>query len=662
MSIDKIKTGDDLTQSLDIVSDNISKLKELFPEVLTEGKIDFKVLQDILGNEIEEEEEFYRFTWAGKSQSRREAHKPSTGTLRPCKEESVDWDTTQNLYIEGDNLEVLKLLQKSYSNKIKMIYIDPPYNTGKDFVYKDNYKDNLKNYQQITGQVDSEGNKMSTNSESEGRYHSNWLNMMYPRLRLARNLLKEDGVIFISIADEEIDNLRKICSEIFGENNLIANLIWEQGRKSMASTIAVNHEYCLIYAKNRNELTKNVSEESKNWKEKKDGLNFIYDKERELVSKYGNNFKEISNELKLFYKNLPDEHPSKRHKHYNNIDNKGIYFAGDISQGTGNGGRFDIIHPKTLKPCVVPTGGWRFGEKKLPEMISSDRIHFGIDESTVPCLKRYLRETEYEVAPSVFYKDGRGASKRVETLMNGKVFDFPKDEFVIKQFIEYCTSSEESECIILDFYGGSGTTAHSVFIQNLEDSIKRRFIQVQLPEPTDEKSEAFKSGYKTVTEIGKERIRRAGKKIKEENPLLSGNLDIGFKVFKLDSSNIKGWDGLPDNLENSLFESQDNIKSDRKEEDVLYEILLKYGLDLTLPIEEKVIEGKKVFNVGFGALFICLGNDLTSKVAEGIGQWKETLKPETCRVIFKDGGFTDVEKTNSVQTLKRFGIQEIKSI
>jgi adenine-specific DNA-methyltransferase len=249
----------------------------------------------------------------------------------------------------------------------------------------------------------------------------------------------------------------------------------------MSSTIAVNHEYCLIYAKNRNELTKNVSEESKNWKEKKDGLNFIYDKERELVSKYGNNFKEISNELKLFYKNLPDEHPSKRHKHYNNIDNKGVYFAGDISQGTGNGGRFDIIHPKTLKPCVVPTGGWRFGEKKLPEMISSDRIHFGIDESTVPCLKRYLRETEYEVAPSVFYKDGRGASKRVETLMNGKVFDFPKDEFVIKQFIEYCTSSEESECIILDFYGGSGTTAHSVFIQNLEDSIKRRFIQVQLP-------------------------------------------------------------------------------------------------------------------------------------------------------------------------------------
>ncbi len=224
MSIDKIKTGDDLTQSLDIVSDNISKLKELFPEVLTEGKIDFKVLQDILGNEIEEEEEFYRFTWAGKSQSRREAHKPSTGTLRPCKEESVDWDTTQNLYIEGDNLEVLKLLQKSYSNKVKMIYIDPPYNTGKDFVYKDNYKDNLKNYQQVTGQVDEEGNKMSTNSDSDGRYHSNWLNMMYPRLRLSRNLLKEDGVIFMSIDDNELENLIKLCNEIFGEECFL-NLI-----------------------------------------------------------------------------------------------------------------------------------------------------------------------------------------------------------------------------------------------------------------------------------------------------------------------------------------------------------------------------------------------------------------------------------------------------
>ncbi len=664
MSIDKIKTGDDLTQSLDIVSDNISKLKELFPEVLTEGKIDFKVLQDILGNEIEEDEEFYRFTWAGKSQSRREAHKPSTGTLRPCKEESVDWDTTQNLYIEGDNLEVLKLLQKSYSNKVKMIYIDPPYNTGKDFVYKDNYKDNLKNYQQVTGQLDDEGNRMSTNSESDGRYHSNWLNMIYPRLRLARNLLKDDGVVFISIDDNEVDNLIKCCNEIFSENNHIATLIWQQGRKSAGTSITTNHEYCLVYSKNKDTIYQKSKELGVYWKERKEGLEIIYNKETELKNKYGNDFDKITTELKEFYKSLGEDHPSYRSKHYFYCDENGIYFADNTSAPDKPETRSHrpLTHPITKKPTSVPSMGWRYNDETLDRLVSENLIHFGEDESKVPCYKRYLKNTEFETAPSVFYKDGRGSSKRLEILMNGKIFDFPKDEEVIKRFISYCIHSTDKNEIVLDFFSGSATTAHSVIQLNSEDSGNRKFIMVQLPEPTDEKSEAFKSGYKTITEIGKERIRRVGRKIKGENPLLSGDLDIGFKVFKLDSSNIKGWDGLPDNLENSLFESQDNIKSDRKEEDVLFEILLKYGLDLHLPIEEKVIEGKIVFNVGFGALFICLGNELTSKVAEGIGQWKETLKPETCRVIFKDGGFTDVEKTNSVQTLKRFGIQEIKSI
>jgi adenine-specific DNA-methyltransferase len=615
MSIDKIKTGDDLTQSLDIVSDNISKLKELFPEVLTEGKIDFKVLQDILGNEIEEEDEFYRFTWAGKSQSRREAHKPSTGTLRPCKEESVDWDTTQNLYIEGDNLEVLKLLQKSYTNKIKLIYIDPPYNTGSDFVYKDNYKDNLKNYQQITGQVDSEGNKMSTNSESNGRYHSNWLNMMYPRLILSRNLMKEDGFIFISIDDNEHPSLRKICNEVFGEENFVSNFIWK--KKSTTSNVegaevSYLFDNTLCYRKSKLSI--------------------------------------ISPRIKL-----------SETRNYNNSDAEGNYRIAVIEKKNEGG-----YERKTMQFEIIghkPREGkrWQIGIDTAKELENKNRFFFD-GEKVVLKIYDFEDKDTTSAQPNILEDLGSSdsANRLIKLLFNDKsVFDTPKPIELLEHFLKIIDTRNE---IILDYFSGSASTAHSVMELNSQDGGNRKHIQVQLPELTEEKSEAFKSGYKTITEIGKERIRRAGKKIKEENPLLSGNLDIGFKVFKLDSSNIKGWDGLPDNLEKSLFESQDNIKSDRKEEDVLFEILLKYGLDLTLPIEEKVIEGKKVFNVGFGALFICLGNELTSKVAEGIGQWKETLKPETCRVIFKDGGFTDVEKTNSVQTLKRFGIQEIKSI
>jgi adenine-specific DNA-methyltransferase len=650
MSIDKIKTGDDLTQSLDIVSDNISKLKELFPEVLTEGKIDFKVLQDILGNEIEEDEEFYRFTWAGKSQSRREAHKPSTGTLRPCKEESVDWDTTQNIYIEGDNLEVLKLLQKSYANKVKMIYIDPPYNTGKDFVYKDNYKDNLKNYKQVTGQVDDEGNKLSTNSESDGRYHSNWLNMMYPRIRLARNLLKEDGVIFMSIDENEANNLLKLCYEVFGEENYVSNFVVRSNpRGSQASKFIANeHENVICFCKN---------------------LKFLsikgYEKNEEETVDYS--LEDSNGKYRLL--GLRQRGGAWRRE-----DRPKMYYPIFVNplDGSVSLSKTDIHYIESLpKRPSGEDGRWTWGVEKF-EKESNLLIGKEVNREGEDCFydifrKDYLIKNGESASKKprsiwdekeVNYQNGRNEIK--ELFNNSEIFDFPKPTFLITKCIEML-QFEESDTV-LDFFSGSASSAHATLKSSLNSSIRLEFIQIQLPEPTNENSEAFKAGYKTIAEIGKERIRRAGKKITEENPDKAKDLDLGFKVFKLDSSNIKGWDGLPDNLEKSLFESQDNIKSDRKEEDVLFEILLKYGLDLTLPIEEKVIEGKKVFNVGFGALFICLGNDLTSKVAEGIGQWKETLKPETCRVIFKDGGFTDVEKTNSVQTLKRFGIQEIKSI
>lgn len=639
MSLEKITRGDEQTKSLDLVSENINKLRELFPEIMTEGKIDFKALQEILGEELEEGEEYYRFTWAGKAQARREAHKPSTGTLRPCKEESVDWDSTQNLYIEGDNLEVLKLMQKSYANKVKMIYIDPPYNTGKDFVYKDNYKDNLKNYQQVTGQVDDEGNKLSTNSDSDGRYHSNWLNMMYPRLRLVRNLLKDDGIIFISIDDNEVFNLRKLCDEIFGEFNLIAELPVVNNLKGNNDQFgfAGTHEYALVYSKNfveANPYEIYMNEgEVETWDEDEYGL-----------------FKKGAN-LKATGINAPRE---KR---------PNLFFPIYIDEN------LNISLEKrenTVEILPITSGrqmSWRWSKDKfLNEIYNVIVVENNGDYSLYKKQRNNNDERPTKKPKSIFikpeYSSGNG-SNLMKTIFDNKVFDFPKPIELIKDFITIGTREED---VILDFFSGSGTTAHAVMQINAEDGGNRKHIQVQLPQLTSESSEAFNAGYKTIAEIGKERIRRAGKKIAEENPDIAKELDLGFKVFKLDSSNIKAWDGNPEDLETSLFDAQENIKTDRTEEDVLFEILLKYGLDLTLPIDEKLIEGKKVFSVGFGALFICLADDITNKVAEGIGAWKQELNPATCRVIFKDSGFSDVEKANAVQTLKRFGINEIKSI
>lgn len=639
MSIEKITKESELSQSKDLVAENILKLKELFPEAFAEGKIDFKVLRDVLGDEVETEEEYYRFTWAGKAQARREAHKPSTGTLRPCKEESVDWDTTENLYIEGDNLEVLKLLQKSYANKVKMIYIDPPYNTGKDFVYKDNYKDNLKNYLQITGQVDDDGNRLSTNSESDGRFHSNWLNMIYPRLLLARNLLKDDGVIFISIDDNENDNLKKVCDEVFGESNFIGTFCIKSTPNARDyGHIGKMHEYCLFYSKNLLETeTFHLPDEEKSFKygDKLGGFNIhpLYN---------SNEAFHRSNRPNLyypFYIYLEEER-----------DENGFFKIG-LEARTNAIQVYPPLSNKNSIPFV-----WRWGKEKALENLNSEIVGYLTSEGDYRIVQKM--RTSSKVIRSMLddksFTSRRGTAE-VEEIFNAKVFSFPKPIALLDNFIECATKGND---LILDFFSGSGTTAHATFKRNSLDGQNRRFILVQLPEQLD----TPKKEMKTLTDIGKERIRRAAKQIASENPLLAPNLDLGFKVFKLDSSNIKGWDGNPDDVTAELFDAQDNIKTNRTEEDVLFEILLKYGLDLTLPIEERVIEGKKVFNVGMGALFICLADNITTAVAEGIGAWKQELNPETCRVIFKDSGFNDVEKTNSLQTLKRFGIQEVKSV
>ncbi|GGK27148.1 site-specific DNA-methyltransferase [Caldalkalibacillus thermarum] len=633
-------------KSMDIVKANIEALKQLFPEVVTEEKIDFEKLKLILGEEIETRNEKYEFTWHGKTQAMKLAQTPSTGTLRPDKASSKNWDTTENLYIEGDNLEVLKLLQKSYFGKIKMIYIDPPYNTGKDFVYKDDFRDNIKNYKEITQQM------TKANTETSGRFHTDWLNMMYPRLKLARNLLREDGSIFISIDDSEVDNLKKICDEIYGENNFVGRFIWAGGRKNDSKYISISHEYVLVYVKNIHSLIENKI----TWRERKEGLDEIYSKAEELVKKHNFNYEEASLCLKEWFKSLPDNHPSKQHSHYNHIDEKGVYFPDNISWPGGGGPVYNVLHPVTGKPVKIPSRGWLFSEERMKEMLKNNMIHFGEDESKVPCLKRYLKETEYQVPYSVIYQDSRGAMKRLRDLLGGKVFDFPKDETIILKFIRMVSDQDD---IILDFFSGSATTAHAVMQLNAEDGGNRKFIMVQLPELTDEKSEAYKAGYKNICEIGKERIRRAGEKIVQETG--KTDLDIGFKVFKLDSSNVKTWDPDFDNLEQTLFDLQDNIKEDRTKEDLLYEILLKIGLPLTTPIEEIDYNGKTIYNVAYGSVLVCLEDDIDLDIVQEMLKYQSEHMPP--KVIFKESGFiSDAVKTNAIQTLKKHGIMDVRSV
>jgi len=617
-------------KTMDIVAENVGKLKELFPEAFTEDgttkdtkgtkKIDFEVLKELLGEYVSDKDERYSFTWNGKSKARMIAQTPSTGTLRPCKEESVVWDTTQNIFIEGDNLEVLKLLQKSYHKKMKMIYIDPPYNTGKDFVYKDNFKDNIKNYKEITGQVDGEGRNLSNNPETSGRYHTDWLNMMYPRLKLARNLLKDDGVIFISIDDNEVSNLRKMCDEIFGEENFIADAIWRSKDNSNndAKKFSLDHNHTLIFAKNSEWQPNKISDDSK----------------------------------RSHFKN-PDNDP------------RGPYFDGNPlnSPNYRENLIYDLETPsgKTISP---PKNGWRWSKQLMQEKILSGEIRFTSDETSIR-RRTYLADMQ-GLPPSTLWIDlektghNRQAKYELLKLLPEDVFSTPKPVKLVRFILDLVTANT-NEDIVLDFFAGSGTSANAVLSQNASDNGNRKYILIQLPETTDEKSDAFKTGYKSIAEISKERIRRAAAKIREDNPLFAG--DLGFKVFKLDSTNIKPWEVDFDLTERTLEDFISNIKTDRREEDVLYEILLKYGLDLTLPITEHAIAGQKVFDIGMGALIICLADAISLEVVEGIAKLKDELNPEIMRVVFKDSGFKDdVVKTNAVQILKQAGIVDVRSL
>jgi len=635
----------------DIAEENIGKLKQLFPEVFTEGKIDFGKLGQVLGEYVEDSNERYNFTWNGKGRALRLSQTPSLGTLRPCKEESKDWDTTQNLYIEGDNLEVLKLLQKSYYGKVKMVYIDPPYNTGKDFVYKDDFHDSLENYKKITGQIDNDGKAISTNAETSGRYHTDWLNMMYPRLRLARNLITDDGVIFISIDDNEVANLKKICNEVFGEDNYVADVIMRSNPRGSQEPFGISreHEYLVCYAKSPQGIYSIVGQKRD---DDDSEFNFTLENGKKArllgLRKRGGDWRR-SDRPNMFYPlyvNPNDNSVSvdKTETHF--IEVLPLRPDGEESRWTWG----------------IDTAKERISDLYGKEIIRNGERTFDIYridplESPDGSIKREKLKSVW-LDKELNYQSARQYLR--ELFGSSEIFDFPKPPEMI---IKLLSSLNTNDGIILDFFSGSATTAHAVMQLNAEDGGNRKYIMVQLPETTDEKSDAYKAGYTTICEIGKERIRRAGEKIKEEKGLEALNLDVGFKVLKLDTSNIRKWQQDYNDLEQSLMDYVDNFVEGRTEFDVVYEIMLKYGLDLTYPVDEFTIAQKKVYSIGFGMLMICLDDEITTDVAKGIlGKIKE-LSPESSRVVFKDNGFkSDSNKTNIKEILKSGGIEEFITI
>ena len=608
------------TRSAHLIAENIKQLEALFPEAWTEGKLDFEVLKQLLGGTVDEREEKYGLNWHGKRRARQLALTPSTGTLRPCPEESVDWDTTQNLMIEGDNLEVLKLLQKSYAGGVKLIYIDPPYNTGKDFVYRDNFRDNIKNYLEVTGQV-ATGRMVTSNTETSGRFHTSWLNMMYPRMKLARSLLRDDGVICVSIDDNEQANLRKLCDDILGEENHVATIVWQKRYVSnvTAKWLSDMHDFIVVYARNLDLLKVN------SWKRTEEQLEA--------------------------YKN-PDKDP------------RGPWRAQDLSASKPySAGQFRIDGPTGLQFDPPPNRYWRCHRQQFDAWVADKRIWWGVNRDARPMLKAFLSELERGITPHTWWDHkfaghNKEATLELKDLFDGDApFDTPKPVKLLRRLIElFCSDGDTA----MDFFCGSAPLGHAAMEAGLTDSRGVRFVLVQFPEKTD------RSDFETIADIAKERLRRAAKKIKAENPMFAG--DLGFRVFKLASTNIQAWEPDRDNLDQTLLDSVEHLKTDRTEADILYELLLKLGLDLCVPMQQKDIAGKAVHSVGGGVLIVCLATQISrdevEPLAQGIVAWHEALAPAgDTACVFRDSAFADdVAKTNLVAILNQHGLANVRSL
>ncbi len=620
----KITANDPETRSTDTVAENIEHLKALFPEAFTEGKIDFDVLKQLLGGAVEEREEKYGLNWHGKRRARQLALTPSTGTLRPCPEESVDWDTTQNLMIEGDNLEVLKLLQKSYAGKVKLIYIDPPYNTGKDFIYPDDYRDNIRNYLELTGQIDGEKRKLSSNTEASGRFHTDWLNMMYPRLKLARNLMRDDGVIFISIDENENTNLRALCNEIFGEETFVCEFLWKKksGGGGDVGSVVIDHEYILCYGRTTEPGLKN-------------------DPKAEVTTSY----------------NKVDE--GGRFYSLDRLDKQSLGYQESLDfpiEGP-DGRSYRVIH----KDPNHKVARWRWGRKTVSERY--DELVF---KWPYVYTKNY-EKTGGAKPRSLLVNERFGRTRTGKTdlkaIFRVEVMDFPKPVRLMRHLLDIVVDCGD---IALDFFAGSCPMGQAVLESVDGDSGK--FILVQLPEPISAEGQngknALSVGCKTVADIGKERLRRTSKKIRNENPLFAG--DLGFRVFKLDTSNIRAWEPDGYDLEGTLLDSIDHIKPNRSQDDILYELLLKLGLDLCVPIETRTIADKTVRSIGSGTLIACLDEHITRAEVDslglGIAEWHAELSPDGDSTVgFRDSAFEDdVAKTNLAAILEQHGLGNMR--
>ena len=626
---------------------NLEALYQIIPSAFTEvrdektgeitHKINFSTLRELLGDSAyDEADEEYGFKWVGKNAARREAARSINKTLRPCPEESVDWENTQNLYIEGDNLEVLKLLQKSYLGKIKMIYIDPPYNTGKDFVYRDDFAMDKDGYDRAAGNIDEIGNRFRKNLDSNARFHSDWCSMIYERLLVARALLSNDGVIFISIDDNEVENLRKICDEVFGEHNFVGNLILKTATDNNPSQINIEHEYMICYAKNR------VLQS--NWTRISEAAQLIKEQYMLLKAECASN-EEIQEKLRKWIKANKERLPQVAH--YNNVDDKGVYSSSSNSSNPHPGGyMYDILHPVTNLPVPKPANGWRWPETTFWAYANDGEVEWGKDESTQPHIKKRIG-TSQDYLRTIIYEDNRATTKNVADLFEGrKVFDNPKPTSVLKRVIDYVTNADS---LILDFFSGSASSAHAVMQLNAEDGGNRRYIMVQLPEETEAGSEAYKAGYKNICEIGKERIRRAGRKIKEEVGEKATTLDTGFRVFKCEESFMNDVYFSPaELLQQDLFAQISNIKDGTSDLSMLFGCMLDWGVQLSLPLSTFEVAGKTIYNVNDGDLVACFNENVNEDAISAIAE----LNP--LRVVFRDSCFGDAPlKMNLFELFKQ---------
>lgn len=663
-------------ESPDLTAQNIDRIAALFPNCITEmpdeerstpekkvykRAVNFELLKQMLSPDVVDGDEAYEFTWVGKKAAIVEANKPIRKTLRPCVAESKDWDTTENLYIEGDNLEVLKLLQESYLGKVKMIYIDPPYNTGNDFIYADDFKMESEEWKVESGEWSEEGDRLFKNTDSNGRFHSDWCSMIYSRLMLARNLLSDTGVIVINMDENEITNLQKICAEVFGASNDLGTIIWDKRNpKGDAQGVSYQHEYILVYAKNKYAFTS----QCKMQRPKKNAA-AILKKASQLFSKLSTSYtlSDINRDFSTWVRTQTDF--SGGEKAYNRIDENGDVYR-PVSMAWPNKKKapddyfIPLIHPVTGKECPIPERGWRNPSSTMQKMLENGLILFGKDETTIPNSKYLLKENMYENIPSMLYYGGSDTDLLSQL---GIPFDTPK---VVDICVEHIKSFSSNGDVILDFFSGSATTAHAVMQLNAEDGGHRKFIMVQLPEKCDEASEAYKAGYKNICEIGKERIRRAGEKILKEqlannnSTLNSPNskLDIGFRVLKLDSTNMKDVYYAPcDYDQDFLHQLESNIKDDRTDLDLLFGCLIDWGLPLSLPYKSEQIGGCTVHTYNDGDLIACFDANVPESVVKEIAQRKPL------RAVFRDSGFaSSPEKINMFEIFKLYMPEDANDI